>query len=130
MGAGGCIPGEPAFLATIQAAAQSVGALFILDEVMTSRASGGGMQALLDLTPDLTTLGKYLGGGMSVGAFGGRADVMALFDPRRPGALAACGDLQQQRADDGGRNRRAPPRSSRRRPPTSSVRAATASATG
>jgi len=91
LGSGGCIPGEPAFLAALQEAARSVGALFILDEVMTSRSSAGGLQALLGLTPDLTTLGKYIGGGMSVGAFGGRAEVMALFDPRRPGALPHAG---------------------------------------
>jgi glutamate-1-semialdehyde 2,1-aminomutase len=90
-GAGGCIPGEPSFLAALQEAARSVGALFILDEVMTSRSSAGGLQALLGLTPDLTTLGKYLGGGMSIGAFGGRAEVMALYDPRRPGSMPHAG---------------------------------------
>jgi glutamate-1-semialdehyde 2,1-aminomutase len=91
LGSGGCIPGEPAFLSALQEAARAVGALFILDEVMTSRTSAGGLQALLGLAPDLTTLGKYLGGGMSVGAFGGRAEVMALFDPRQPGALPHAG---------------------------------------
>jgi len=90
-GAGGCIRGEPAFLTALQEAARSVGALFILDEVMTSRSSAGGLQALLGLTPDLTTLGKYLGGGMSIGAFGGRAEVMALYDPRRPGSMPHAG---------------------------------------
>ncbi len=91
LGSGGCIPGEPAFLAALQEGARAAGALFILDEVMTSRTSAGGLQVLLGLAPDLTTLGKYLGGGMSVGAFGGRAEVMALFDPRRPGALPHAG---------------------------------------
>ncbi len=75
----------------LQEAARAAGALFILDDVMTSRSSAGGLQALLGLSPDLTTLGKYLGGGMSVGAFGGRAEVMALFDPRRPDALPHAG---------------------------------------
>jgi glutamate-1-semialdehyde 2,1-aminomutase len=91
LGSGGCIPGEPAFLAALQEAARAAGALFILDEVMTSRTSAGGLQGLLGLSPDLTTLGKYLGGGMSIGAFGGRAEVMALFDPRQPGALPHAG---------------------------------------
>ena len=91
LGSGGCIPGDPAFLAALQEGARATGALFILDEVMTSRTSAGGLQALLGLTPDLTTLGKYLGGGMSVGAFGGRADVMALFDPRRADGLPHAG---------------------------------------
>lgn len=91
LGAGGCIPAEPAFLHGLRALADACGALLILDEVMTSRLSGGGRQALLGLKPDLTTLGKYFGGGLSFGAFGGRADVMSLFDPRRPDALAHAG---------------------------------------
>jgi glutamate-1-semialdehyde 2,1-aminomutase len=91
LGAGGCIPAEPNFLHALRTATRKVGALLILDEVMTSRLSGGGRQKLLDLTPDLTTLGKYLGGGMTFGAFGGRADLMAWFDPRRPGALSHAG---------------------------------------
>ncbi|UFN49973.1 aspartate aminotransferase family protein [Roseomonas sp. OT10] len=91
LGAGGCIPADPEFLHALRAATRRTGALLILDEVMTSRLSAGGRQALLGLEPDLTTLGKYLGGGMSFGAFGGRADLMALFDPRRPGALGHAG---------------------------------------
>ena len=91
LGAGGCIPAEPAFLHGLRALADACGALLILDEVMTSRLSGGGRQALLNLKPDLTTLGKYFGGGLSFGAFGGRADVMSRFDPRRADALAHAG---------------------------------------
>jgi glutamate-1-semialdehyde 2,1-aminomutase len=86
-GAGGCIPGEPGFLAMLREAANASGAVLIFDEVMTSRLSPGGRQALLGITPDLTTLGKYIGGGLSFGAFGGRAEIMAQFDPRRPGHL-------------------------------------------
>lgn len=91
LGAGGCIPAEPAFLHGLRALADACGALLILDEVMTSRLSGGGRQALLGLKPDLTTLGKYFGGGLSFGAFGGRADVMSRFDPRRADALGHAG---------------------------------------
>lgn len=91
MGSGGCIPALPGFLEAIRAATTSVGALLILDEVMTSRMSAGGHQKRLGLTPDLTTLGKYIGGGMSFGAFGGRADLMDRFDPRRPDALPHAG---------------------------------------
>jgi len=91
LGAGGCIPGEAAFLHGLRALATQCRALLILDEVMTSRLSSGGRQAQLDLAPDLTTLGKYFGGGLSFGAFGGRADVMQRFDPRRPDALAHAG---------------------------------------
>jgi glutamate-1-semialdehyde 2,1-aminomutase len=91
LGAGGCIPGDPEFLAMLRQDSARCGALLIFDEVMTSRLSPGGRQALLGITPDLTTLGKYIGGGMSFGAFGGRADIMDLFDPRRPDALAHAG---------------------------------------
>lgn len=91
LGSSGCIPGDPSFLEAIAAEAQSAGALLIFDEIQTSRLSIGGRQALLGIRPDLTTLGKYHGGGLSFGAFGGRVDVMALYDPRKPGALAHAG---------------------------------------
>ena len=90
-GSGGCIPAEPAFLAMLRAEATRVGAILIFDEVMTSRMSAGGLQARLGITPDMTTLGKYIGGGMSFGAFGGRRDIMERYDPRRPDALPHAG---------------------------------------
>jgi glutamate-1-semialdehyde 2,1-aminomutase len=90
-GSSGCIPGDPAFLAALRAETTKAGALLIFDEVMTSRTDGGGLQGRLGITPDLTTLGKYIGGGSSFGAFGGRAEVMELFDPTRPGALPHAG---------------------------------------
>jgi glutamate-1-semialdehyde 2,1-aminomutase len=58
---------------------------------MTSRLAPGGLQEVHGILPDLTTLGKYVGGGMSFGAFGGRADLMARFDPRRPDAFQHAG---------------------------------------
>ena len=58
---------------------------------MTSRLAVGGAQSLLGVTPDMTTLGKYLAGGLSFGAFGGRADLMAAFDPERGGGLTHGG---------------------------------------
>jgi len=85
-GSGGCIPADPEFLAALRAASAEVGALLIFDEVMTSRMAGGGQQARLGITPDLTTLGKYIAGGMSFGAFGGRAEVMNLIDTKLPHA--------------------------------------------
>jgi glutamate-1-semialdehyde 2,1-aminomutase len=91
LGAGGCIPGEPGFLAGLREAATRHGIVLIFDEVMTSRLAPGGRQSELGITPDLTTLGKYVGGGSSFGAFGGRAEIMRLFDPRRPDALAHAG---------------------------------------
>ena len=91
LGSAGCIPGEPVFLHALRDATARTGALLVLDEVMTSRTGRSGMQGELGLRPDLTTLGKYIGGGSSFGAFGGRADVMALFDPSRPDALPHAG---------------------------------------
>lgn len=91
MGAGGCIPGVPGFLQGLRDAASEHGIALIFDEVMTSRLSGGGLQRRLGITPDLTTFGKYLGGGLSFGAFGGAERFMAPFDPRRPDALPHAG---------------------------------------
>ena len=86
-GSGGVIPGEPAFLQALRDACDAHGALLVLDEVMTSRLSTGGLQLVHGIRPDLTTFGKYLGGGLAFGAFGGRADLLARFDPSREDAL-------------------------------------------
>ena len=91
MGAGGAIPGSAEFLRALCEEADRCGALLIFDEVMTSRLSSGGLQKVLGIAPDLTTFGKYLGGGMTFGAFGGRADLMDLYDPHRPDALLHSG---------------------------------------
>ena len=90
-GTTGCIPAERSFLAGLRALASVTGALLIFDEVMTSRLAPGGLQEVHGILPDLTTLGKYVGGGMSFGAFGGRADLMERFDPRRPDAFQHAG---------------------------------------
>lgn len=68
-----------------------MGAVFILDEVMTSRLAPSGLQSIIGLKPDLTVFGKYLGGGLAFGAFGGREDIMAVYDPRSPKSLAHSG---------------------------------------
>ena len=91
MGSGGCIPAEPDFLAELRSLCSEHGVLLIFDEVMTSRMSTGGAQQRLGIVPDLTTLGKYLGGGMTFGAFGGPAAIMAAFDPARGGTLTHGG---------------------------------------
>ena len=65
--------------------------MLIFDEVMTSRLAPGGLQEVHGILPDMTTLGKYVGGGMSFGAFGGRAEIMERFDPRRPDAFQHAG---------------------------------------
>jgi glutamate-1-semialdehyde 2,1-aminomutase len=91
MGGAGCIPATREFLAALRNRCDATGALLVFDEVMTSRMSAGGVQARLGITPDLTTLGKYLAGGMTFGAFGGRGDIMAAFDPATGGELTHGG---------------------------------------
>jgi len=90
-GGAGAIPGDPAFLGALREAADETGSLLIFDEVMTSRLGPGGLQGELAITPDLTVLGKYLGGGASFGAFGGRAEIMTRFDPRSAEAFPHAG---------------------------------------
>src|SRR3954454_3655374 len=85
LGAGGCLPPPDGYFDGVRELCDRHGVLFVLDEVMTSRMSVGGAQQRFGVRPDVTTLGKYLGGGLSFGAFGGRADLMAAFDPRRGG---------------------------------------------
>ncbi len=80
LGSVGFIPAEREFLTGLRAAAERHGIVFILDEVQSFRLSRGGAQALFGIQPDLTTFGKIIGGGFPVGAFGGRRDIMALFD--------------------------------------------------
>ena len=91
LGSGGVIPATREFLQALREESAAHGVLLVLDEVMTSRLSPGGAAPLYDVTPDLLTLGKYLGGGLSFGAFGGRADLMSRFDPSQPGALPHAG---------------------------------------
>jgi len=80
-----CVPPLPGFLQTLRRCCEAHGSLLIFDEVMTGfRVALGGAQSLYGVEPDLTTLGKVIGGGMPVGAFGGRADVMAHIAPLGP----------------------------------------------
>ncbi len=80
-----CVPPAPDFLQTLRRECDRSGALLIFDEVMTGfRVSLGGAQALYGVRPDLTTLGKIIGGGMPVGAFGGRRDIMQQLAPLGP----------------------------------------------
>jgi glutamate-1-semialdehyde 2,1-aminomutase len=79
------VPPEPGFLETLREQCTASGAVLILDEVMTGfRVAKGGAQALFGIEPDLTTLGKIIGGGMPAAAFGGRADIMASIAPDGP----------------------------------------------
>lgn len=90
-GSGGCIPAEPGFLEALRQLCTKHGSVLIFDEVMTSRLHPGGAQARFGVLPDMTTLGKYLAGGMTFGAFGGRRSIMAAFDPSQSGALSQAG---------------------------------------
>jgi glutamate-1-semialdehyde 2,1-aminomutase len=80
-----CVPPAPGFLQALREECDRAGALLIFDEVMTGfRVALGGAQELYGVRPDLTTLGKIIGGGMPVGAFGGRRDIMERLAPLGP----------------------------------------------
>ncbi len=106
LGAGGCIPASDGFLAMLREETTDAGAVLVFDEVMTSRLSPGGLQQVTGVTPDLTTLGKYLGGGMSFGAFGGARGPDGGLRPEPTGIAVPRRHVQQQRAHDERRHRR------------------------
>src|SRR5438309_4792153 len=91
IGAGGVIPASVDFLRRLRTLTTELGILLIFDEVISLRVAPGGAQQMYGITPDLTTMGKIIGGGLPVAAFGGRGDVMALLDPRRDGNIAQGG---------------------------------------
>lgn len=92
IGAGGVIVPRPGFLQALRELTARRGILLIFDEIISLRVSLGGAQALYGVRPDLTTLGKIISGGLPLAAFGGRADVMALLDPRHgPPAISQSG---------------------------------------
>ena len=86
-------PGELVFIRAALELAHECGALLILDEVITYRLHVGGWQARHGIEPDLTVLGKTIGGGMPVAAFGGKEHIMRVLDPRRDGALSGHGTM-------------------------------------
>jgi glutamate-1-semialdehyde 2,1-aminomutase len=95
LGSGGCLPCSPTFLARVFEAARNVGAVCIADEVMTSRHGKSGMMDMFSVQADITAYGKYIGGGFSFGAFGGKAQIMDMFDTspesNRPSPVAHGG---------------------------------------
>lgn len=91
MGSGGAIAGTREFLQALREAATRHGIVLIFDEVMTSRLSSGGLQKKLGIAPDLTSFGKYIGGGLTFGAFGGSARLMSIYDPHKPGYVGHAG---------------------------------------
>lgn len=86
-GGAGCIAGDPAFLSGLRSLCTELDIILVFDEVMTSRLSVGGRQAQLGIVPDMTTLGKYIGGGFTLAAFGGKKSIMSRFDPTTPNAF-------------------------------------------
>lgn len=82
-GSGGCRPATVEFMKYLRNLADQCSAMLIVDEVMASRLGPFGCSASMGVRGDLITLGKYIGGGMTIGAFGGRRDIMELFDPSK-----------------------------------------------
>ncbi|MFN3327001.1 MAG: glutamate-1-semialdehyde 2,1-aminomutase [Bryobacteraceae bacterium] len=81
----GCIPPAPGFLEALRELTARHGALLIFDEVMTGfRVAYGGAQSLYNIRPDVTTLGKVIGGGLPIAAYGGRADILSKIAPAGP----------------------------------------------
>ena len=78
----GLLVPQPGFLERLREVTERLGIVLIFDEVISFRVAPGGAQQRFGVRPDLTTLGKIIGGGLAVGAFGGRADVMNYYDPR------------------------------------------------
>ena len=91
LGIGGIIPPVDGFLPRLRELTERHGIVLIFDEVISFRVARGGAQERYGVRPDLTTLGKIIGGGLPVGAFGGRADIMSAYDPRRGGARISHG---------------------------------------
>jgi glutamate-1-semialdehyde 2,1-aminomutase len=94
----GYLAPAPGYLVALREVVHRHGALLIFDEIQTLRLSRGGAQELFGVLPDLTTMGKIIGGGFPVGAFGGRRDIMDQFDPSRPGHLHHPGTFNGNRA--------------------------------
>ena len=91
LGAGGNIQGNRRFLQMLRQKTEESGALLIFDEVKTARLGPGGIQAMVGIHADLTTMGKFIGGGLPTGAFGGSKQVMEHYNPKQAGALAHAG---------------------------------------
>ena len=87
----GYLPGEAGFLRGLRDLTEELGIILIYDEVQSFRIAPGGAQEALGVTPDMTSFGKIIGGGTPVGAFGGRAEIMELFDPTKGAPIAHAG---------------------------------------
>ena len=87
----GLVPPAEGFLEFLREETQRRGIVLIFDEVISFRVAWGGAQERFGIRPDLTTLGKVIGGGLAVGAFGGRRDIMEFYDPRKTGPRISQG---------------------------------------
>ncbi len=91
LGAGGNIQGNRKFLQMLRDKTEEIGTLLIFDEVKTARLGPGGVQGMVGVNADITTMGKFIGGGLPTGAFGGSKQVMQHYNPKQTGALAHAG---------------------------------------
>ena len=103
LGAGGNIPGNPEFMTMLRQLTTEIGAVLIYDEVKTARLGPAGMQGMINISPDLTTLGKFIAGGLPTGAFGGQRRHHGAFQSKTGGQLEPRRHLQQQCLFDGRR---------------------------
>jgi len=91
LGAAGVVRPQPGYLEGLRMLADKYEVLLIFDEVITFRLSAGGLQEIEGVKPDMTTLGKIIGGGLAIGAFGGRKEIMSMFDPAHEGVIFHSG---------------------------------------
>jgi glutamate-1-semialdehyde 2,1-aminomutase len=91
MGSVGMVPASAEFLTMLRDFTKAHGIVLIFDEVISFRVAPGGSQQYYGITPDLTSLGKIIGGGFPVGAFGGREDIMELYDPTKGAKVSHAG---------------------------------------
>ena len=87
MGSAGGFKGDRDFLSELRSVSEKIGAILVFDEVQTARFAIGGYQSIVNIYPDITTLGKFFGGGLNFGAIGGRADLMDRLGPGHPDML-------------------------------------------
>ena len=102
LGAGGMIPCEQDYLSGLRDLTREVGALLVLDEVISLRLAPGGAQSLYGVEADLTTMAKIIGGGLPVGAFGGRGEIMELCNPSKEGHMPHYGSFNGNPATTAG----------------------------
>ncbi len=91
LGSGGGVEPQPGYLRGVRQLADTYDVLLIFDEILTFRLDVGGIQSAVGVTPDLTSVAKFIGGGLPLGAFGGRQEIMAPFDPTHPQTISHNG---------------------------------------